>query len=181
MCYWKFIHVSVSLLILLPFMSHLVWDSTHSGQCFVEWQQNSGLQLQDLVVAFSSNRSIWLFNHQTNVGHDQSSKYIFVVPRNNFKVINGICKVYVASCSVITVIAGSFRVSLFIDLGCPSDVVKCSDCFMIIRWTISWFVSQWCHLPASMWTSNVATSFSHVSYPFLWRNKHSHAIMDYRT
>ena len=167
MCYWKLIHVSVSLLMLFPFMSHLVWDSTHSGQCFVEWQQNSGLQLQDLVVAFRSNRSIWRFNHETNVGHDQSSKYSFVVPRNNFKVINGICKVYVASCSVTTVIAGSFRVSLFIDLGCPSDLVKCFDCFMIIRWTISWFVYQWCHLPASMWTSNVATSFSHVSYPFL--------------
>ena len=149
MCYWKLIHVSVSLLMLFPFMSHLVWDSTHSGQCFVEWQQNSGLQLQDLVVAFRSNRSIWLFNHETNVGHDQSSKYTFDVPRNNFKVINGICKVYVASCSVTTVIAGSFRVSLFIDLGCPSDLVKCSDCFMIIGGqSADLFISDVIYLPA---------------------------------
>ena len=30
-------------------------------------------------------------------------------------------------------IAGSFRVSLFINLGCPSDLGKCSGCFMTIR------------------------------------------------
>ena len=32
---------------------------------------------------------------------------------------------------------GSFRVSLFIDLGCPLDLGECSGCSMIIRWLIS--------------------------------------------
>ena len=52
--------------------------------------------------------------------------------------------------------ADSFRVSLFIDLGSPSDLGKRSSCFMIIRWPISWLVYQWRHLHASMRTSNVA-------------------------
>ena len=38
----------------------------------------------------------------------------------------------------LIVIAGSFRVSLFIDLACPSDLGKRSGCFMIIRW---WSIS----------------------------------------
>ena len=37
-------------------------------------------------------------------------------------------------------ISGSFRISLFINLGCPSDMGKRSSCFMIIRWPMSWFV-----------------------------------------
>ena len=35
-------------------------------------------------------------------------------------------------------IVGSFRVSLFNDLGCPWDLGKRSGCFMIIRWLMNW-------------------------------------------
>ena len=36
--------------------------------------------------------------------------------------------------------------SYLLVLGCPSDFGKRSCSFMIIRWSISWFVYQWCHL-----------------------------------
>ena len=39
--------------------------------------------------------------------------------------------------------AGSFRVSLFIDLECLSDLGKHSGSFMITRWPISWFIYRW--------------------------------------
>ena len=39
-------------------------------------------------------------------------------------------------------IAGSFRVKLFIEWWCAEDLGKYSGCFMIIRWPISWFVYQ---------------------------------------
>ena len=52
---------------------------------------------------------------------------------------------------VNVIIAGSFRVSLFIDLMCPWNLGKRSGCFVIdlIRWPISWFVCQWCHVTTS--------------------------------
>ena len=37
--------------------------------------------------------------------------------------------------------AGSFKVSIFIDLGCRSDLGKHSGCLILIRWPISWFVT----------------------------------------
>ena len=45
--------------------------------------------------------------------------------------------------------AGSFRVSLFIELRCPWNLGKRSGCFMIIRWNISWFVYQRRHFATS--------------------------------
>ena len=57
--------------------------------------------------------------------------------------------------------AGSFRVSLFIDLGSPSDLGNNSGCFMIIRWPVSSFLYQWHHLCASMRALNIAISFFH--------------------
>ena len=59
---------------------------------------------------------------------------------------------------------GSFRVCLFIELGYPSDLGKCSGCFMIIRWPINWFVYQWhhftditlqCYETVYMWTMSM--------------------------
>ena len=58
-----------------------------------------------------------------------------------------------------SVIAGSFRVSLFIGLGCLSDLGKRSGCFMIIRCPIGWFLYHWHRLCTSMQMSYVATSF----------------------
>ena len=58
-----------------------------------------------------------------------------------------------------SVIAGSFRVSLFIGLVWPLDLGKRSGCFMIIRCPIGWLVYHWHHLCTSMQMSYVATSF----------------------
>ena len=49
--------------------------------------------------------------------------------------------------------------SSFIDLRWLSDLVRRSCCVMIIRSTVSWFVYQWCHLPARMRTLKVAILF----------------------
>ena len=68
------------------------------------------------------------------------------------------------------IIAGSLRVSLFIDMGCPSDLERPSGCFMIIRlWSISWFVYQRRHFCASMRTSDAATSSCISFLSFLHR------------
>ena len=57
-------------------------------------------------------------------------------------------------------IAGSFRVSLFIECGGADNLEKRSGYFMIIRWPINCFVYQWRNLDlrASMRTSNIVTS-----------------------
>ena len=47
-----------------------------------------------------------------------------------------LCPQYISA----DIVADSIRFSLSIDAGCPSDLGKCSGCFMIIRWPISWFV-----------------------------------------
>ena len=48
------------------------------------------------------------------------------------------------------IFAGSFRVTLFIDLRCPSKLGKHSSCFRLIMWPISWFVHQLHQLCASV-------------------------------
>ena len=46
-------------------------------------------------------------------------------------------------------IADSFRVRLFIDLGCPSDLKKCSGCFMILGGkSADLFISDVIYMPA---------------------------------
>ena len=51
--------------------------------------------------------------------------------------------------------AGSFSVSLFIDLGCPSDLWGTFWLLNDTLWPIIWFVYQWGHSCASIQTSNV--------------------------
>ena len=64
-----------------------------------------------------------------------------------------------------SLLARSFRINLFFALWCPSGLGKHSDCFMIIRWPINWFVYQWHYFCASMQMSNVAMSFLDKQQP----------------
>ena len=53
-------------------------------------------------------------------------------------------KLHVVSATSQVIVAGSFGVSLFIDLGCPLDLGKHSGCFMTIKW---WSMSDVIYVP----------------------------------
>ena len=66
-----------------------------------------------------------------------------------------VCSVSIGSSSIAeknrynfnieSIIAGSFKGGLFIELDDAEDLGKRYGCFMIIRWPISWFVYQGHH------------------------------------
>ena len=62
---------------------------------------------------------------------------------------------------IFIIIADSFRFGVIVDLGYPSDLGKCSGCFMIIRWPIGrFFITDNIYMP----TCEGKTSFLQIFF-----------------